>query len=246
MQARTPSSSLDQHHSLSASVLRKQPGGSCSEAAGRPVIKSQQSVRPSSSLLKPFLQGKPAAWLSLSAIPSGLASFLLCGRSSRAFRIAAVRPRQKRRKAFRAARVRPSRPLAQTLSDSADAPSAKDCAGLRPASASWRRTSIRRVVPVRDYRCTPHQRLCVAHSFGPSRPRPRRPSSHPLRRSLPLLQGACSLPSAALQSPPPLHTRPPPRPRSTSFRALWHCQTLSRHPHNPHTTARRLRDWTAP
>jgi len=39
---------------------------------------------------------------------------------------------------------------------------------------------------------------------GPSRPRPRRPSVHPSRRSLPLLQGACSLPSAALQSPPPL------------------------------------------
>ena len=123
---------------------------------------------------------------------------------------------------------------------------ALDCAGLRSASASWRRTSIRRVVPVRDHRCTPHQRLCVAHSFGPSRPRPRRPSSHPSRRSLPLLQGACSLPSAALQSPPPPHTRPPPRPRSTSFRALWHCQTLSRHPHNPRATARRLRDWTAP
>ena len=161
-------------------------------------------------------------------------------------RFAAVRPRRKRRKAFRAARVRPSRPLAQTLSDSADAPSAKDCAGLRPASASWRRTPIRRSVPVREDRHLPHHRLCVAHSFGPSRPRPRRPSSRPSRRSLPLLQGACSLPSAALQSPPPPHTRPPPRPRSTSFRALWHCQTLSRHPHNPRTTARRLRDWTAP
>ena len=227
-------------------MLFEQPGGSCSEAAGRPVIKSQQSVRPASSLLKPFLQGKPAAWLSLSAIPSGLASFLLCGRSSRAFRIAAVRPRQKRRKAFRAARVRPSRPLAQTLSDSADAPSAKDCAGLRPASASWRRTPIRRSVPVREDRHLPHQRLCVAHSFGPSRPRPRRPSSHPRCRSL---SGSGSLrspsPCAAKARQPP-HTRPLPRPRSTSFRALWHCQTLSRHPQNPRTQSRRLRDWTAP
>ena len=123
---------------------------------------------------------------------------------------------------------------------------ALDCAGLRSASASWRCTSIRRSVPVREVRHLPHQRQCHAHSFGPSRPRPRRPSSHPSRRSLPLLQGAQGLPSAALQSPPPPHTRPPPRPRSTSFRALWHCQTLSRHPQSPRTPSRRLRDWTAP
>ena len=122
---------------------------------------------------------------------------------------------------------------------------ALDCA-VPPASASLPPASIRRSVPVREDRCTPLDRQCVAHSFGPSRPRPRRPSSRPSRRSLPLLQGAQGLPSAALQSPPPPHTRPPPRPRSTSFRALWHCQTLSRHPHNPRTTARRLRDWTAP
>lgn len=47
---------------------------------------------------------------------------------------------------------------------------------------------------------------------GPFRPRPRRPSAHPHRRSLPLLQGACSLPSAALQCPPPHTSRPPPGP----------------------------------
>ena len=182
---------------------------------GRPVIKSQQSVKPASSLLKPFLLGTATPWSNLAAIPPGLAgvqdtALLRCWR-----------------------RQSPDKP-------------ALDCAGLRSASASWRRTSIRRVVPVRDHRCIPHQRLCVAHSFGPSRPRPRRPSSHPSRRSLPLLQGACSLPSAALQSPPPPHTRPPPRPRSTSFRVLWHCQTLSRHPRGPRTQSRRLRDWTAP
>ena len=49
-------------------------------------------------------------------------------------------------------------------------------------------------------------------SNGPFRPRPRRPSAHPQRRSLPLLQGAKSLPSAALQSPPPHTSRPPPGP----------------------------------
>ena len=41
--------------------------------------------------------------------------------------------------------------------------------------------------------------------FGPFRPRRRRPSAHPSLRSLPLLQGACCLPSAALQSPPSPH-----------------------------------------
>ena len=138
-----------------------------------------------------------------------------------------------------------SGPPARWRRQSPDKP-ALDCAGLRSASASWPLTSIRRTVPVREDRHLPHHCLCVAHSFGPFRPRPRRPSSRPSRRSLPLLQGARGLPSAALQSPPPPHTRPPPRPRSTSFRALWHCQTLSRHPHNPRTTARRLRDWTAP
>ena len=112
---------------------------------------------------------------------------------------------------------------------------ALDCARLRSASTSWRCTTIRRSVPVRVYPGTPLDRQFRAHSFGPSRPRPRRPSSHPSRRSLPLLQ-----------SPPPPNTRPPPRPRSTSFRALWHCLTLSRHPQGPRTQSRRLRDWTAP
>ena len=70
-----------------------------------------------------------------------------------------------------------------------------------------------------------------AHSFGPSRPRPGRPSAHP----------RCQSPSAAwsLRSPvrcpagasQPPHTRPPPRPRSTALRALWHWETCRRPPH---------------
>jgi len=46
--------------------------------------------------------------------------------------------------------------------------------------------------------------LYLRSGNGPSRPRPRRPSVCPSRRSLPLLQGALRLPSATLQSPPPL------------------------------------------
>ena len=56
---------------------------------------------------------------------------------------------------------------------------------------------------------------------GPSRPRPRRPSAHTHRRSLPLLQGACSLPSAALQSPPPHTSRPPPWPTLRCASRPW-------------------------
>ena len=51
-----------------------------------------------------------------------------------------------------------------------------------------------------SYPASPSSR---AHSFGPFRPRPRRESARPQRRSLPLLQGALRLPSTALQSPSP-------------------------------------------
>lgn len=86
--------------------------------------------------------------------------------------------------------------------------------------------------------------LYLRSGNGPSRPRPRRPSVCPSRRSLPLLQGACSLPSAALQSPPPhpfqtasgatLHSL-------RSFRALWHWQTHRRRAKPPPQSSR-LRD----
>ena len=106
---------------------------------GRPVIKSQQSVKPASSLLKPFLLGTASPWSNLAAIPPGLASFLLCGRSSRAFRIAAVRPRQKRRKAFRASRTQRSRAV----------------------GAECVRTSQPHTAPV----CAPHQRRGIIPQF---------------------------------------------------------------------------------
>ena len=76
---------------------------------GRSLSGSQQSRERASSLPPLPLLGTASPWSNLAAIPPGLASFLLCGRSSRAFRIAAVRPRQKRRKAFRAARTQRSR-----------------------------------------------------------------------------------------------------------------------------------------
>lgn len=116
--------------------------------------------------------------------------------------------------AFRAPRTRPSRPLAQTVSVIVPGhqdlrpccPStlpATDCA-VPPASAVlpscfYSRDSASSREP--SYPAPPSSR---AHSFGPFRPRPRRPSAFPQRRSLPLFQGALRLPSTALQSPPTL------------------------------------------
>ena len=251
---------LDRYHPHSSSVQCEHPAALRSSAAGSfqavthlpPQAPSEES-RPSTPRYG-FAVVKPGRYSSRPCVIFALRAVLACvphrcGPSS------AKTPQSLPGSQDTAVRIR-SRPLAQTVSVITAlfsgirlrpelALPATDCA-VPPASTSWRPTPIRRAVPVRVHPDTPLDRQCVAHSFGPSRPRPRRPSSHPSRRSLPLLQGARGLPSAALQSPPPPHTRPPPRPRSTSFRVLWHCQTLSRHPHNPRTTAQQLRDWTAP
>ena len=69
-----------------------------------------------------------------------------------------------------------------------------------------------------------------AHSFEPSRPRRRRPSA--FRTSCRSLSASGSLrspsrcPAKARRYSTP--SRPPPSPRSTSFRALWHWQTHRR------------------
>ena len=75
---------------------------------GRSVIKSRVSGKASHTAFAASAPRSAFGLFNLAAIPPGTVSFLLCGRSSRAFRIAAVRPRQKRRKAFRASRTRPS------------------------------------------------------------------------------------------------------------------------------------------
>ena len=67
---------------------------------------------------------------------------------------------------------------------------------------------------------------------------PARPSVHrSLPWAVPAQAGEAVFPptapvsSAAPGSPPPSASRPPPRPRSTSFRALWHWKTCRRLPH---------------
>ena len=111
--------------------------------------------------------------------------------------------------------------------------SATDCAGTH-ASMLRLCTSLRRSVPVRVHRRTPLDRHCCAHSFGPSRPRPVRPSANPRCRSL---SGSGSLRSPSpctAKARQPSRTRPPPRPASASLRLLGHCQTRSRRTRPPH------------
>ena len=90
---------------------------------------------------------------------------------------------------FRAGRGQAFRLLAQTVS---------------VCSASKPQPKLPQTAPGAWCKALRPRAFYLRSSNGPSRPRPRRPSAHAHRRSLPLLQGACSLPSAALQSPPPL------------------------------------------
>ena len=252
---------LNRHHPHSVSVLCGHPAALRSSAAGSLSLRkpgSRQGRQPRLLRSAPrygFAVVKPACYSSRPFRRS------TCARSSL---LPSLTLRQssgpcsfRDGKAFRAGRTQPSRPLAQTVSviaalfsgirlRSESALPATDCAGSRPASASWTNTSIHRAVPVRVHPGTPLERLYRAHSFGPFRPRPVRPSAHPHCRSL---SGPGSLRSpspCAANARQPTHTRPPPRPHSAALRVLWHCQTLSRHPQCPHTQSRLLRDWTAP
>ena len=73
-----------------------------------------------------------------------------------------------------------------------------------------------------------------AHSFGPFRPRPRRPSAHPFCcLSLPGSGSLRSPSPCAVKASQPSRTRPPPGPSLRSLRSLrllGHWQTHCRHP----------------
>ena len=122
-------------------------------------------------------------------------------------------------------------------------PGAQDAA-VPAAGADSVGTSPPQTAPERCTKASPRADYPDSDS-EPSRLRPVRPSALPHRRSLPRLQGAQGLPSATLQSPPPLAARPPPRPASASLRLLGHWQTRSRRPQAP-TPIRRLRDCQQP
>ncbi len=122
-------------------------------------------------------------------------------------------------------------------------PGAQDAA-VTAAGADSVGTSPPQTAPERCTKASPRANYPDSNS-EPSRLRPVRPSALPHRRSLPRLQGAQGLPSATLQSPPPLAARPPHRPASASLRLLGHWQTRSRRPQAP-TPIRRLRDCQQP
>ena len=194
---------------------------------------SSPAGRASSLLLSP-LQGTASPCLYLAAIPPHLCR---------------GEPRQKCSGRPGCSRPRCCRLLAQRVS-------APLSSGPHPAPVgaragvdalyfySWGSASSRG-------RECPAWALVRAHSFGPFRPRPRRPSAFPQRRSLTLLQGAYGLPSAALQSPPASRTIPQTASGATlhslrSFRALGHWETRCRRAQSRRTGSCRQRDSQQP
>ena len=102
---------------------------------------------------------------------------------------------------------------------------ATHCAGLRSASALVRCPLIPGTVPVREDRLHPHLRPCPLTPLG--RPGPGRGGRLPTALCL-SLSGSGSLRSpspCAAKARHPHRTRPPSRPRSTSFRVLGHLET---------------------
>jgi len=117
-----------------------------------------------------------------------------------------------------------SGPAARWRRQSPDKP-ALDCAGSRSASASVRCTLIPGTMPVREERRTPHPRFPALTPLG--RPGPGRGGRLPTAQCR-SLSGSGSLRSpspCAAKAHHPSRSRPPPRPRSTAFRALGHLET---------------------
>ena len=114
--------------------------------APKVVCRSKSATPPSS----PFLRGTASPWSNLAAIPPHL-----CRGEPR--QKCSGQPGCSRPGCWR--RQSPNKPVL-------------DCAGLRPASAAVRHTLIPGAVPVREDRCTPHQRQCVAHRVGRPGPGP--------------------------------------------------------------------------
>ena len=166
------------------------------------VVCRSKSVTPP---LSPFLLGKPSAWL----IPVCYSSTPLPGRIPS--------------EVFRAAGIRPSRPLAQSVSVRAS----HTLRGT-PASVLWHCASIRRSVPVREDRPTPHQRHPALTPLSrPGSGHGGRLPTHTVGLFRCSREPVVSLPRRSRARRPTLPDRLRGQ-RSTSFRALGHWETLSR------------------
>ena len=135
---------------------------------------------------------------------------------------------------FRAARTQPSRLLAQTVSvcsASETQPKPPQTARFRPHQRRRLRAYIRRSVPVREDRCTPHQRQYRAHKVSRSGSGPGgRLPSHNVGLFRCSREPKVSLPRRSRARRP---TRCQTASRATlhslrSFRALGHWETLRR------------------
>jgi hypothetical protein len=228
--SRIPSVLCDRHHSLGASVQCEQSAALRSSAAGSFRVFAPLPPQAPSEEQSPSTPRYAYGVLFLAAIPPHLrrgkhrrkcSGQPGCGRPGRWRRHCQFGLRTSR--CPNRQRLRGSARISVVASDLYSSDSACSRRPLYPA-----RTFVRR------------------SQGGPSRPRPVRPSAtHSVGLFRCSREPKVSLPRRSRARRP--HTsRPPPRPRSTSFRALWHCQTLSRHPQGPHTKSRRLRDWTAP
>ena len=202
---------------------------------GRSLSVSQQSGQARQLAYSAPLLGKPSACSYLAAIPPGTASLRLpkcqgafeqrgCSAPSTFSRLRLAEP------SGRPGGSRPhSLPPAGVACVRFVSLRATPCPG-RPASTLLCSTPILQSVPVREHRPAPPRRQCRAHKMSRSdsgrgcRLFPLRVRSPPLCRRAPKGSLRCSAAEPVL----PHRTRPPPRPRSASLRALWHCQTLGR------------------
>ena len=154
------------HHSLEALVQCGQPAALRTSGAGSPQsvtpLAGTSHVKKSNCLL---LRGKPAACLSPAAIPPHL-----------------CRDESRQKCSGQPGYGRPGRWRRQCQSSRLCSPAFASAQNPRcpPQTAPERRC--------KGFAHQPHPSGQPCH--GPSRPRPRRPSAFPHRRSLPLLQGA--------------------------------------------------------
>ena len=220
---RTPSVLCDRHPSLGTSVQCEQSAALGASLGVGPSQKVSSRDKPASSPFAPFLLGTASPWLYLAAIPphfrrgkprrkcSGRPG---CGRPGRWRRHCQFGLRTSR--CPNRQRLRGSARISGVASCIYSKVSACSRGPLYPAPTSVGRSQ-----------------------GGPFRPRPVRPSSHPRCRSW-SASGSLRSPSRwPAQARQPQHTRPPPRPRSTSFRALWHWKTCRRLPHRGQRERRR-------
>ena len=223
MPSRTPSVLCDRHHSLGASVLCEQSNALGASLGVGPAQKVSSRDKPASSPFAPFLLGTASPCYHLAASPPHL-------RRGKPRRKCSGRPGGSRSGCWRRHcqfGLRTSRcPNHQRLRGSARISVVASYFYSKVSTCS-RRPSC------------PARTLVRRSQGGPSRPRPVRPSAtHSVGLFRCSREPKVSLPRRS-RARRPHAARPPPRPRSTSFRALWHWKTCRRLPHRGQRERRR-------